>query len=154
MPARVEDSMSTEAPVVMELPRPKRPIGVWGMTVIDLVFAGIFLLAACFRSFNYHLGYPARAVVVWGVLGFAICFTAQLAWYGSRYGRAALLALMTIYLGFALAQNANYLLWAMQEHVNNADFVRHQIFEALRSVVWLAANFWFLTGRRTRGFYA
>lgn len=142
----------SETPVIMA--RVKRPLGVWAMTVIDAVFAGIFLIAACFRALNYHLDYPGPTIAAWGVIGLAVCVTAQMAWFGSRYGRTVLLALMTVYLGFALFQNANYLLWAMREEIDNTGFLRQQIMEGVRSLVWLAANFWFLTGRRTRGFYA
>ncbi|MDE2182481.1 MAG: hypothetical protein KGJ78_05615 [Alphaproteobacteria bacterium] len=147
--------MSTPAPVASQVRAVRRPVGVWGMTVIDGLFAGVFLVAAAFKAgLHDELGYPLGQAILWGVAGLGIAITAQLAWYGSRLGRNLLLVLMTLYLGFGLFQNLQYLLWALREQLDNTDFISGQIWSAVRSLAWLAANFWFLSGRRTRGFFS
>lgn len=132
----------------------KRPFGVWAMTVIDGLFAGVFLVAAAFRAGLHELGFPLWMSIGWGVLGIAITISAQIAWYGSRHGRTVLLVLMAFYLGLGLLQNGRDLIWALRIDLDNTDFFIAQLWSVLRAVVWLAANIWFLTGRRTRGFYA
>ncbi len=139
-------------------PRRKRPLFVWIMTIFDSLFAGIFLVAASFRLFENPtfsgIAYPMGQIVFWGVLGLGICTSAQLAWFGSRHARNALLGLMTVYLGLAIWQNIANLAWVSDSAWDQSDFIRLQVLEGIRSVLWLAANFWFLLGRRTKRFYS
>jgi hypothetical protein len=143
------------SPAITLRPRQKRPVGVWGMTIIDGLFAGVYLVAEFFRMISHpgYFGVSTAQVVLWGVAGLAICMAAQLTWYGSRHGRTALLALMTVFLGFVLLDNAKYFVWAVDQWPDNDVLIRQQVVGAIRSLVWLAANFWFLTGRRTKGFF-
>ena len=138
--------------------RRKRPLFVWIMTIFDSLFAGVFLLAACFRLYANPIfsgvEYSMAQIVLWGILGLGICLSAQLAWYGSRYGRNTLLALMTVYLGLAIWQNISILFWVSDSAWDEGSFIRQQVLESARSVLWLAANFWFLCGRRAKGFYS
>jgi len=151
--------MSAEQTPVATLPeRRKRPLFVWIMTIFDSLFAGIFLLAASFRllanpTFS-GIDYPIGQIVFWGILGFGICLSAQLAWFGSRYARNALLGLMTVYLGMAIWQNISILFWVSDSAWDEGSFIRQQVLESVRSILWLAANFWFLRGRRAKGFYS
>jgi len=138
--------------------RRKRPLFVWIMTIFDSLFAGVFLLAACFRLYANPtfsgVEYPMAQIVFWGILGLGICTSAQLAWYGSRYARNTLLALMTIYLGLAIWQNIVNFVWVSNSAFDQEPFIRQQVLETARSILWLAANFWFLRGRRAKGFYS
>jgi len=147
-----------QKPVVASAQWPKRPLFVWVMTIFDSLFGGIFLLAACFRLYANPvfsgIEYSMAQIVFWGALGLGICLSAQLAWFGSRYGRNTLLALMTVYLGLAIWQNIANLVWVSDSAWDEGSFIRQQILESVRSVLWIAANFWFLCGRRAKGFYS
>ena len=151
--------MNAEQTPVAAIPeRRKRPRFVWIMTIFDALFAGVFLLAASFRLYAHPMfsgiEYPMAQIVFWGILGFGICLSAQLAWFGSRYSRDVLLSLMTIYLGLAIWQNIANFVWISGSAGDESLFIRQQSLETVRSILWLAANFWFLRGRRTKGFYS
>jgi len=128
----------------------KRPLSVWVLTVLNVLIA-ILLIAASFKGEDW--GFPRAQVAFWGLLGIGISISAHMAWFGSRLGRNLLLLLSTGYLGMLLFQNA----WTIAFVSQLPDAERaltHAALLAAFAVVFLAANFFFLLGKRARTFYS
>lgn len=140
--------MSAEA---VQFSRPRRPLGVWVMTVFDSLVAGVSLLTAVFKGWEYV---PDGFIVLWTILGLGICISAHVAWYGNRKGRNMLLILMTVYLGLMLVGNVRYIGWALGGDLDE-EWYLGQVYLALGAIVWLVANYWLLLlGRRAKAFYS
>jgi hypothetical protein len=128
----------------------KRPLAIWVLTVVNVLIA-VILIAASFKGEDW--GFPRAQVAFWGLLGIGISISAHMAWFGSRLGRNLLLLLSTVYLGMLLFQNV----WTIAFVSQLPDAERaltHAILLAAFAVACLAANFFFLLGKRARAFYA
>lgn len=128
----------------------RRPLSIWILTIFNILFA-VILMAAAFKGPAW--GLPEGQAIFWGILGLGISLAAQLAWAGSRWGRNILLALLTLYLGLLLVQNLRDIAWAVDWSSDDA-YIRREVLRAAFAVLWLAANYWLLLGKRARRFYS
>ena len=129
--------------------RSKRPLSVWVLTLCDTLIA-VILLAASFKGSAW--GVPVGQVIFWGALGLGISFSASLAWMGSRYARNVLLLLIAVYCGLVLIHSVQAVSWGLE--MNNNDYVVTETMRGAFALLWIAANFWLLLGRRARAFFA
>ena len=140
--------MSTEQ--TASLPVRKRPLSIWLLCIANGLLA-IMLIGTSLTAERF--GYTLGQAIFAGVIGLGISISAHLTWYGKRYGRNVLLALLTAFFGLLLAQSAMTIAWAIEVDYEGL-YLTRAIAWGVFSVVWLAVNYWFLFGRRARAFYA
>jgi hypothetical protein len=128
--------------------RVKRPVSVWILIVLNWIL-GAFLIAAAFKAAD--LGYSAGQAAVSAVFGLGISLAAHLTWFGYRWGRLALLVLLTIFLGQIIVWSIMVINWSEQTGYRGpiSDLA---MMRAVGSVVWLAVNWIVLYGKRVRAF--
>jgi hypothetical protein len=140
--------MSTEQTV--RIPSSKRPLSIWFLSIANGLLA-ILMIAKSFTATD--IGFTTGQAVFIGVVGLGLSISAHMTWFGKRYGRNLLLALLTLFLGLLLAQSVRTIAWAVDVNYQGA-ILSYAISWAVFSVVWLAVNYWLLFGRRARDFYA
>lgn len=127
----------------------KRPLSVWVLTILNGVFAG-FLIAVSLIAENH--GYTAGQAAINGILGVAITISAHATWYGYRWGRIALLTLITLYLGQTIVWSVMVINWA--DDINyHGPIANWAVARAIGSVAWLVLNWMFLFNKRARAFF-
>ena len=140
--------MSTEQ--VVSLPSRKRPLSVWLLAVGNGVLA-IFLIASSLMAEDR--GFTSSQAAFNGIIGLAISICAHATWFGYRYGRNALLALITVYLGLLCIQSVQAISWAVDVGYAGS-FLSWAVARAVVSFLWLVVNYWFLLRKRARMFFA
>jgi hypothetical protein len=138
--------MSNDNVVVV---RGRRPLSVWLLTIGSGVLAA-FMVAASIMAEDR--GYTGGQAAIAGIAGVGLSIAAHATWFGSRWGRLALLVLLTLFLGLLVVQSAMVIAWA-NETGYRAKFVDAAFLRAGLSLVWLALNYIFLLGRRARVFF-
>lgn len=130
--------------------RTQRPLSVWVLCILNGLLAA-FLIATSLVAENR--GYSSGQAAFVGIAGLLISIAAHATWYGYRWGRLALLALLTIALAPTIAHEA-----AVISNGADVDYydgpVREAIVRAALLLVWLALNFIFLFRKRARMFFA
>lgn len=129
--------------------RGRRPLSVWILSIGNGVLAA-FMIAASIMAEDR--GYTGGQAAVVGISGVLLSIAAHTTWYGSHWGRLALLVLLTLFLGLLVVQSAMVIVWA-NETGYRANFVDAAFLRAGLSLVWLALNYIFLFGRRARVFF-
>jgi hypothetical protein len=130
--------------------RAKRPLSIWVLCIINGLLAA-FLIASCIIAESR--GYSGWQAAFVGIAGLLISIAAHATWYGFRWGRSALLTLLTVVLGLLIVQSVMYIDWAA-----DAGFLGRAVtaawFRTGLSLAWLALNFIFLFRKRARMFFA
>ena len=130
--------------------RAKRPLSVWVLCIINGLLAA-FLIASSFIAEDR--GYSSGQAAFVGIAGLVISIAAHATWYGYRWGRLALLALLTVVLGLLIVQSVMYIDWA-----DDAGFLGRTVtiawLRAALSLAWLLANYIFLLRKPARMFFA
>lgn len=140
-------AVSTEqAPSV---PSPKRPLSIWVLSIANGLLA-IFLIGTSLNA--AAAGYTTGQAVFSGLVGLGISISAHMTWFGKRYGRNLLLALLTIFLGLLFVQSIRTIAWGIDVGYDGP-YVSRAVSWAVFSLLWLAVNYWLLLRRRTRAFY-
>jgi hypothetical protein len=98
-------------------------------------------------------GYSVGQAVFVGIAGLGISIAAHATWYGSRWGRLALLALLTVVLGLLIVQSVMYIDWADDVGYNGRAVSVASVRAAL-SLAWLVLNYIFLFRKPARVFFA
>ena len=140
--------MSTEH--IVSLTRPKRPRSVWVLAVANGLLA-IFMIASSLMAESR--GFTSSQAAFNGIVGLAISICAHATWFGYRYGRNLLLALITAYLGLLCIQSVQTIAWAIDTGYGGS-ILSWAVARAVLSFLWLVVNYWFLLGKRARAFYA
>lgn len=137
---------------------PKRPIGVWILTVCDAAFAGALPLGGVL--FAYFHADTREALVLSGftviatcILAGAICFAAFLAWRGDDRFRKVLLGLVSVHWGSIIYNNVNLLVSEIALQLPPGSDTR-LYGNVVRSFIWLLINYWYFLGPRPVRFYA
>ncbi len=128
----------------------KRPLSVWILCIINWLLAA-FLIASGFVAVSR--GYSVAQAAFVGIAGLVISIAAHATWYGSRWGRLALLALLTVFLGLLIAQSVMYIDWADDVGYSGRG-VNAAILRAALSLAWLVLNYIFLFRKPARTFFA
>lgn len=129
--------------------RGRRPLSVWVLCILNGVLAA-FLIASSIVAEDR--GYSGGQAAIAGIAGVLISIAAHTTWFGYRWGRLALVLLLTLFLGLLFVQSVMLIAWA-NEHGYRADFVDAAFVRAGLSLAWLVVNYIFLFGRRARKFY-
>ncbi len=135
---------------IVILPKPERPTSVWLLAISNGVLAA-FLIATSLVAEDH--GYSAGQAAFTGITGLGVSISAHATWYGYRYGRIVLLALLTIFLGLVFVHSAQTINWAVETQ-SRGSFFQWAVARAILSAVWLFVNYWFLLGKRARMFFS
>ena len=127
----------------------KRPLSVWVLTVLNGLFA-IVLIAVGFIA--QSRGYSAGQAAFNGLFGLAISLAAHATWYGYRWGRLALLVLLTVFLGQLIVWSVMVINWS-EDTGYRGPIVDQAMMRAFGSIIWLGANWLLLFGKRARMFF-
>ena len=139
--------MSNDTIVTM---RAKRPLSVWVLCIVNWLLAAFLIASGIIAESR---GYSGGQALFVGIAGLAVSVAAHATWYGSRWGRLVLLALLTLVLGLLIVQSVMYIDWAgdvgYSGRGGNAASVR-----AALSLAWLLANYIVLFRKPARMFFA
>ncbi len=128
----------------------KRPLSIWLLSLGNGLLAA-FLIATSLLAVGR--GFTVSQAVFSGVVGLGVSISAHAAWYGYRYGRAVLLALITLFLGLIAVQDFRILMWALDVGYHGIE-VDWSIARIVLSLVWILVNYWFFLNKRARAFYS
>lgn len=129
--------------------RAKRPLSVWGLVILNWALAA-FLIAVSFKAED--LGYSSGQAALSGLFGLAISLAAHLTWFGYRWGRLALVLLLTVFLGQIIVWSIMVINWS-EETGYRGPIADHAIMRGVGSVIWLALNWIVLFDKRARAFF-
>jgi hypothetical protein len=135
---------------IVVLPKPERPTSVWLLTISNGVLAA-FLIASSLIAEDR--GFTAGQAALSGIVGLGVSISAHATWYGYRYGRIVLLALLTFFLGLVIVHSGQTINWAVETQ-SRGSFFQWAVARALLSTAWLFVNYWFLLGKRARMFFS
>lgn len=128
----------------------KRPASIWLVSLGNGLLAA-FLIATSLLAVGR--GYSVSQAVFTGIIGLGVSISAHAVWYGYRYGRIALLALITLFAGLIAVQDLRVVLWAMDVGYRGPIF-DWAIVRVVLSLAWLSVNYWLLLGKRARVFFS
>lgn len=135
---------------VVSLPGPIRPVSIW------LLCFGNWLLAAFLIGTSLlaeDRGYSASQAAICGITGLAVSIATHATWYGYRWGRNILLALLAAFLGVIIAQDLMVITWA-EEVGYHGHYVGVAVLRIFLSSVWIFVNYFFLLRKHVRMFFA
>jgi hypothetical protein len=135
---------------IVTLPIRKRPVSIWVLWIGNGLLAA-FLIAASIVAEDR--GYTGGGAAVSGLFGIAISIAAHAMWYGNRWGRIALLAILTVYLVMLVFQSLAIIGHAGEPGYGGQIAERAPL-RLILSIVWLSVNYWFLLRKRARVFFA
>jgi hypothetical protein len=129
-------------------------VGVW---ILCLVNALLFGLVPCLVILELSLRPPdaGGAVVPWGMaiptllLGAGIIYCSVLAWQGNVMGRNLLVGLLTVQATVVVINNVSVLTAGGL----SSDQSTRIYMNIARSLIWVAANYWYFMGDRPRQFF-
>ncbi|MEM5774584.1 MAG: hypothetical protein AAGU05_06240 [Anaerolineaceae bacterium] len=130
--------------------KPKRPMGVWALTIYSLLSAGLLpTLIAVNAIISNNAGYDLYGVILSMLLGLIIILLTVGTWQGRDIARK--LYLVSISLHYALIVLNNGLL--LGSGIPAADEVSTLWQQILLSVVLLATNWVYFNLRSIKAFY-
>jgi hypothetical protein len=135
---------------IVVLPKRQRPTSVWLLSISNGVLAA-FLIASSLLAEDR--GFSAGQAAFTGITGLGVSISAHATWYGYRYGRIVLLALLTLFLGLVFVHSAQTINWAVETQYRGSIF-HWAVARAVLSIAWLFVNYWFLLGKRARMFFS
>jgi hypothetical protein len=125
--------------------RAKRPLSVWIVCLANGILA-VFVIGSTIKLRGH--GYPGGMIANGMLSAIAITLAAHATWYGYRYGRLALLGILTWYLGLVVVQSVMTIAGAAPVTSVTADWLRIGI-----SLIWLGANAAVLYSPKARAFF-
>jgi hypothetical protein len=153
----VSEASSNYITIAEEAHKPKRPFGVWFLTIYMSLFAGIFPFgAALFLSLNQaaqtDMGLTFVDFILPLVLGIVVVVTAIGTWKGNNKARIAFLVAITIHYGFIMYQNYQIAQLAssglLESNLEMQSWAR-----VFRGVFWIVVCWWYFTSKRAKPFY-
>jgi type IV secretory pathway VirB2 component (pilin) len=129
-------------------PTPKRPLGVWLLTIYAVLTGAIMQLFALAAAGFIGLELSAGGVLFTLTLALSIVFAAFGAWRGSNKARIALLVLITLHY-VVIAINNALLLFDGTATGNDVRFIGR----ILRGFLYPALYIWYFGRRETMQFY-
>lgn len=132
--------------------RVSRPVGVWLLTIFDGLVAGVIPLLTVFAVLGNGVeilpGGTMTAILLAGI-GIGVIGAAVGAWQGSDRARIALLALIAIFYGLNMLANFRIATadWVPQDAQVRA------LATLVRSIFWVAINYWYFLRPQTRAWY-
>lgn len=137
---------------------PKRPIGIWILTIGDGFAAGVIplglLLYFYFNDDAREIMALSTAVMFASMsLAVGICVSAFRTWNGDDGSRKMLLTLITVHWGYIIYQNS-MLLFSESALQLTSDQQTKLYAHIVRSVLWIGVNYWYFLGSRPRAFFA
>lgn len=138
-----------------------RPIGIWVMTLLHVLFAGywIFRLSPGLTEPLPHGWDEGSMPFARFALALYLGMIATIigAWFGSAGFRYVFLVLLTVAMYFFVREDYLVIMFFLvrkEAHVELPFSTQlGLIANPLLPVAWLIVNYWYLLGRRTRSFY-
>jgi hypothetical protein len=128
-----------------------RPLGVWLLTILNSVVAGIFPLVAAVAVMGGNATVPGTeltALLLAG-LGIGVIGAAIGTWQGNDSARIVLLALLVLFHGLSVL---GLLLGVSAEGIPDREQARVGA-GVFRSIFWLAINLWYFLRPKTRDWF-
>ena len=137
-----------------ESQKPKRPFGVWFLTIYLGLFAGLVPFgAALFLSFSQTaqagMGISVVDLIFPMVLGIVVVITAILTWKGNNKARIVFLVAITIHYCFIMYQNYQLASSGLLE----SSVVTRIWARVFRGVFWIVISWWYFTSNRAKPFF-
>lgn len=129
--------------------RSARPLSVWILCLINGAVAVVLIATAILSQMR---GWPVATAAFYGGIGLALGLAAHTTWFGYRWGRLALLALLTVLIGLM----AFYSIWVIGWSLDNnytGDAYATAWLRLIAALAWLAANYIFLFRKPARMFF-
>jgi len=147
-----QDSVSSS-----DLKTRSRPVGVWVLCLLNL-WLGIVAIAGVVM---FHVVPEAREAVELGTfatalslaIGLGLVVTSVLAWLGHPLWRDAMLYIVSVHLVFTI-WNATAFLYGDLPSELPSSYSSRLWAVIIRSLAFLAANWWYFKSSRSRAFYA
>jgi hypothetical protein len=131
--------------------RELRPIGVWILTILNSLVAGVFPLLAVFAVLGGRVAVPGTeltALLLAG-LGIGVIGASIGTWQGSDNARIVLLGLLALFHGL---NSLGMLLGLSVDGVPDQE--RARIYGSIfRSIFWIGINFWYFLRPTTRRWF-
>lgn len=143
---------------IIEVEKPKRPLGIWFLTIFMGIFSGIVPMGlSLFLFFNQtvqsEMGLTFSTLILPLILGSAVIVTAFGAWQGNNKARMAFLVAITIHYLFLIYQN--YQIYQLaNEGLVASSLGPRSCGRIFRSVFWVALSWLYLNGKQAKSFYA
>ena len=133
---------------------PRRPLGVWIMSVINLLVSGVVpVVAAYLFTFEVGSGLPilphALLVLFYGGFGVGVIRATVRAWHGNDHSRQVLLTLLVIYHMLNIVINSTALLL---RGVVSQPALRWSV-AVVQPAFWIGINVWYFQRRQTLEWY-
>ena len=133
---------------------PHRPVGIWIMTIVNLLTSGVApLLGAYLYAFEQGSGLPMlpHALLVLFLAGFGVAITRATvrAWQGNELSRQRLLALLVVYHVLSVVIGAVMLLLRGALTESALRLGRW----VLQAAFFIGINLWYYQRRQTREWY-
>jgi hypothetical protein len=131
--------------------RELRPIGVWILTILNSLVAGVFPLLAVFAVLGGNAAVPGTeltAMLLAG-LGIGVIGASIGTWQGSDSARIVMLGLLALFhglntLGLVLGLSADGV----------PDSERARVYGSIfRAIFWIGINFWYFLRPKTRHWF-
>ena len=135
---------------IVTLPSRKRPLSISVLWIGNALLAAFLIAASLIAEYR---GFTGGQAAIAGLFGLAISIAAHVMWYGNRWGRLALLLLLSIFLGLVVIHSVMMINWA-DETGYSGSLADWAVARLVLSIVWLSVNYWFLLRKRARMFFA
>ncbi len=132
---------------------PSRPVGVWIMTILNIVISGIFpiitAVAYLFLSAEPSSPLDLGLVALQGVLGGVIMWASIGAWRGKETARRTLLTTLIGFHSLQILSNAVILIFAGVP----PQFLPRFLGAVVRSLFWISINRWYFRCPHVRAWF-
>ena len=132
---------------------PRRPVGVWIMSILNLLISGVFpiltAIAFVLTGSKPSSLFDAALVLLQAGLGVAIAWAAIGAWQGKERSRKTLLTLLIISHSLQIVSN---LIMLVASGIPS-QFMSGLIGAVVRSAFWIGINLWYFGRYETREWY-
>jgi hypothetical protein len=129
--------------------RGRRPLSVWILCLVNGAMAVVLIATAILSSMR---GWPGGTAVFYGVAGIALSISAHATWFGYRWGRLALLVVLTALMGLMIAYSGWIIAWSLDNNYVGDDYAAAWL-RAIAALAWLAVNIIFLFRKPARMFF-
>ena len=130
----------------------ERPLGIWLFAVFNILFVTPWGLASIWSNFLQDEVTPDNPPYILA-LSLASLLAIFGTWMGNRNSRTAMLILLTLVQLLLTLYGAVSVRARLQVLEDGAD-VWPEFLIVFVGAAWVAANYWYFLGRRTRAFYS
>lgn len=132
--------------------RPKRPIGVWLLCLMNIFSSSASIFLALFLILHpdaiEQMNIDQVSLVFSNIFNFFIILSVIFTWLGNRYAKIAMLLLLAIYGALIIYDNIS-LIKALPSDTP----MRKAYSNIIRTMISLSLNFWYFNSYRVKNFF-